>query len=130
MATESPDAGSAPDTIERGHEPRDVSVPWIAAVAAGLVLLAFVVQLALWLQMHGMWRARQHALPPASPLASALPAAPPEPRLQTAPELDLRDLRRQENAQLGGYGWVDRQHGVIHIPIDRAMALVASEARR
>ena len=128
MATESSD--TAPETVEHGHESRDVSVAWIAGMAAGLVLLAFVVQLALWVQMHGMWTAREHALPPASPLASALPAAPPEPRLQTAPELDLRDLRRREDAQLAGYGWVDREHGVIHIPIDRAMALVASEAHR
>jgi hypothetical protein len=33
-----------------------------------------------------------------------------------------RDLKR-----LSTYGWVDRSRGVVHIPIDRAMQLVARE---
>jgi len=41
----------------------------------------------------------------------------------------LRDLRAQEAAQLNSYGWVDQQKGVVHIPIDRAMELMAKEAR-
>lgn len=41
----------------------------------------------------------------------------------------LRELRAQEAAQLNSYGWVDQQKGVAHIPIDRAMELMAKEAR-
>ena len=60
-----------------------------------------------------------------------LPAAvepsslPPEPRLQSSPTADLRAMRGREAKELNGYGWVDRPAGVIHIPIDRAMRLVA-----
>jgi hypothetical protein len=38
-------------------------------------------------------------------------------------------LRAEQEAKLAGYGWVDRDRGVVHIPIDRAMQLVAGQAR-
>ena len=47
----------------------------------------------------------------------------PAPRLQTDPHADLAQLRAREQAQLDGYGWVDRGAGTVHIPIDRAMEL-------
>jgi hypothetical protein len=48
---------------------------------------------------------------------------PPEPRLQTEPREDLRNLRESEERTLTTYGWVDRNAGVVRIPIDRAMTL-------
>ena len=48
---------------------------------------------------------------------------PPEPRLQTNPRQDLADLRRREDAILSTYGWVDKNAGVVRIPIDEAMKL-------
>jgi hypothetical protein len=130
MDTDEPTAGMASDTVERGHESADVDVRRIALVAAGLVAIAVVVHVALWFQMRGLWSARERALPPPVPVASARPEAPPEPRLQTSPEEDLRALRREEDEQLGSYGWVDRQAGIIRVPIDLAMELVAKENAR
>jgi len=118
------------ETVARGHEGRDVSVRIILLLGAGLVTLAAVVQVVLFFQMGGLWRARQKELPPPVPVAQALPSAPPEPRLQIAPSLDLKALRAAEDAQLHGYGWVDRKGGVVHIPIERAMDLVTKEAAR
>jgi hypothetical protein len=34
-------------------------------------------------------------------------------------------LRREEDRRLKSYGWVDKQVGVVHIPIDEAMRLLA-----
>jgi len=48
---------------------------------------------------------------------------PPEPRLQTTPREDLRELRAREEEILGSYGWVDKTTGVVRIPIDEAMKL-------
>ena len=48
---------------------------------------------------------------------------PPEPRLQTNPRADLRDLRAHEDLVLGTYGWVDKPAGVVRIPIDEAMKI-------
>jgi hypothetical protein len=48
---------------------------------------------------------------------------PPLPRLQTHPLRDLRAVRDVEDSHLNHYGWIDRQHGIAQIPIDRAMVL-------
>jgi hypothetical protein len=48
---------------------------------------------------------------------------PPEPRLQTNPRADLKDLRDSEERVLESYSWVDRNGGVVRIPIDEAMKL-------
>jgi hypothetical protein len=52
---------------------------------------------------------------------------PPEPRLQKAPVLDLREFRAGEDAVLHTYGWVDPEKGVVRIPVERAMEIVAKE---
>jgi hypothetical protein len=134
MGTESGEGretvGMATTTVERGHERDDASVRAIFWVGAGLVALAALIQVVLYFHMAGLWRLRQRAFPPPSPVAGVLPSEPPAPRLETAPALDLRTLRAAENAQLHDYGWVDRGAGVVHIPIERAMDLVAREAER
>jgi hypothetical protein len=130
MGTDEPTVDTATDTVKRGHERADVDVRRIALAGAGLVAIAVLVHVALWFQMRGLWSARERALPPPVPVARALPQAPPEPRLQTSPEEDLRALRREEDERLEHYGWIDRQAGVIHVPIERAMELIAEEKAR
>ena len=50
---------------------------------------------------------------------------PPGPRLQVRPELDLEEFRAQEDSLLESYAWVDKEQGVVRIPISQAMRLVA-----
>jgi hypothetical protein len=38
--------------------------------------------------------------------------------------------RAEATARLKGYGWVDKQAGVIHLPIERAMDLVVAESAK
>ena len=49
----------------------------------------------------------------------------PLPRLETNEGDQLNDQRTHEEEILNTYGWVDQQAGVAHIPITRAMALIA-----
>ena len=42
----------------------------------------------------------------------------------------LIELRAAEQEELQSYGWVNRTDGVVRIPIDRAMQLLAEEAQR
>lgn len=55
---------------------------------------------------------------------------PPEPRLQgipghqNFPPEDIREFRAKEKAELNSYGWIDRQMGIVHIPIEEAKKLV------
>jgi hypothetical protein len=50
---------------------------------------------------------------------------PPEPRLQANPTQDLEGFRAWEESQLHDYHWVDRGRGVVSIPIDEAIRMVA-----
>ena len=49
-------------------------------------------------------------------------------RLQTAPPQDLARLRREKQARLSSYGRVDEGH--LHIPIERAMRILAEGRER
>ncbi len=51
--------------------------------------------------------------------------APPGPRLQTDPESDLALYRADETRRLDTYYWIDRQKGIVHIPIEQAMKNLA-----
>jgi hypothetical protein len=49
----------------------------------------------------------------------------PQPRLQSDERLEINDVRLQEENTLHSYGWVNQPAGVVRIPIDRAMQLLA-----
>ncbi|MEW6127322.1 MAG: hypothetical protein AB1757_09800 [Acidobacteriota bacterium] len=44
----------------------------------------------------------------------------PEPRLQTTPVPDLTDFREKESQRLEGYNWVNKEQGIVSIPIEEA----------
>ncbi|MEP6810905.1 MAG: hypothetical protein ABI992_11735, partial [Chthoniobacterales bacterium] len=46
------------------------------------------------------------------------------PQLQANPAVDLARMQFADDEALHHYGWVDKQHGVLRIPIDRAMDLI------
>lgn len=49
---------------------------------------------------------------------------PPSPRLEIHTVGHWNAFREAEKARLETYGWMDRQSGAVHIPIDRAMELI------
>jgi hypothetical protein len=49
----------------------------------------------------------------------------PQPRLEGDERREINDFREQEEQTLNSYGWVDQKAGVVRIPIDRAMQLMA-----
>jgi hypothetical protein len=48
----------------------------------------------------------------------------PPPYLQTREPLGLERFRAGEDAILNNYGWVDKNNGVVRIPIERAKELL------
>jgi hypothetical protein len=48
---------------------------------------------------------------------------PPAPRLQQFPANEFYQFRISEQSLLDRYGWMNREAGVVHIPIDEAMRL-------
>jgi hypothetical protein len=118
------------DNANPGYETTDVSprAPWF--VAAGLVAGVAIVFVVITWMIHSMHRRdaasrEQTGNDRVTAAVSATRPRFPEPRLQVAPEVDLAALRARDDAALNTYGWVDRKAGVVRIPIERAMDLVA-----
>ncbi len=106
------------------HEESDVNIRGILGFAVGLIVVAVVIHLLIYV-LFGYFDSREgRKVTVEYPLAAGQgDRLPPEPRLQTNPRQDLLDLRAREDEVLGSYGWVDRNAGVVRIPIDAAMKL-------
>jgi len=66
---------------------------------------------------------------PTSTLAKLRPERPPAPRLQQSPAFDMRSLRAVQLQRLTTADWIDKQAGVVQMPIERAMELMAKTAQ-
>jgi hypothetical protein len=106
-----------------GHETRDISVGVVAWTSIGLVVLAMV----MYVTVGGLFNLFKSQHPSASaPSRITTPGMlPPQPRLQTNPTGDLQQIREVDDAKLHSYGWIAKNAGVVRIPIDRAMDLLA-----
>lgn len=51
----------------------------------------------------------------------------PAPQLEINERTELNDIRLREENILSTYGWVDQNAGTVHVPIDRAMDLLAQQ---
>ncbi|HEY1296352.1 MAG TPA: hypothetical protein VGJ60_25010, partial [Chloroflexota bacterium] len=60
-------------------------------------------------------------------LTAAPQPTPPRPALEAEPGQSLQPYLAAEQQKLSSYRWVDRQSGVVAIPITRAMDLVAQQ---
>ncbi len=70
----------------------------------------------------------QTSQPGARPSAFATPVdLPPEPRLQVDEAADLAAMHRAEDSALTSYGWVNKDSGLVRVPVARAMELLVKE---
>jgi hypothetical protein len=51
----------------------------------------------------------------------------PKPSLQTDDVADMAIVRQSTNERLNSYGYIDKQGGIVHIPIDQAMDILAKQ---
>lgn len=104
-----------------GYETRDVTIRPMVWAALGLALLILTGMLASWVAFKYFVRVQKLG-PNASPFENTR-ELPPAPRLQVAPAEALKAYQAEENAKLTSYGWVEKNAGVVRIPIERAMQL-------
>jgi hypothetical protein len=119
------------------YERQDVSARgifyFIAGLLAATLLISFLLS-GLYKILDKRFETRQ---PPVNPLAANVPkdtrqvppqypeTAFPDPRLETDERTQLNSIRIAEEQKLNSYGWVDEKAGTMHIPIERAMELLA-----
>jgi len=118
------------------HEKRDVNARLVYGFLIALAIAGVFIELVLW----GMFNYFRAGYQPEEPQPNAMmsstrnlppqanpSAAFPEPKLQPDPVADLNKFRGQEEQLLNSYGWVDQRAGVVRIPIERAMQIMAEK---
>lgn len=126
---------------ETHREESDVPVKplWWALIL--FVVFGAITHLALWGFYRGMFNAEQRRwdppqtalprpenadVPQNQPLLQPFPALPANPTENT-PVTDMIAMRKAEEKVLKHYGWVDKQRGIVHIPIEQAKDLYAAQ---
>jgi hypothetical protein len=108
------------------HEHTDADTRAITRFGIALAFAVIIVQVFLWWMFDHLSSREAKLSPPVPALITAqAPTEPPAPRLQGDPQLDMRKLREAEDAVLNHYGWVDPDRGIVRIPIERAIDLIA-----
>ncbi|HEX5433771.1 MAG TPA: hypothetical protein VFY05_06005 [Candidatus Angelobacter sp.] len=118
-----------------GFEREDLSPRLIISFLIGLAIFGFF----LYFAMRGLLAVADHYTEQhqtaKSPMVATSPETRsvtpsdvekfPEPRLETYEPTEIFGFRAEEEKQLNSYGWVDQKTGAVHIPIERAMDLIA-----
>jgi hypothetical protein len=126
---------------DMGFEQEDLSPQGVFYFMGGLAVMGVVIYFIL----AGMYRFLDHYdrthQPPANPMAATTGVDPqtmtypqiqsqvqktfPKPVLEYSEQTQFVEDLMKQNKVLGSYDWVDQKNGVVRIPIDRAMDLVA-----
>ncbi|HVB08548.1 MAG TPA: hypothetical protein VNF00_06330 [Candidatus Acidoferrales bacterium] len=113
---------------ERGavrHEKRDANLRAIAIF--GGVLFLTIAGVLIGMRFLFFHFAKEQSLGTReTPFANAR-VLPPEPRLQPNPRRDLENYMAAQKHEFTTYGWVDRQNGVVRIPVKRAMRILLKQ---
>ena len=106
------------------HEANRVQFREILGFTLALIALAGVIHLVLAFVMQRFSK-EEAKLQTQRPPLFALDVDVPAPHLQGNPAADLARLKTQSLDRLNTYGWVNREAGIAHIPIERAMDILA-----
>ena len=113
-------------TAEAGHELSDLSAKNVALfgiILAVIIVAAVLVTAALFRHFYTVETTSQVAPSPLSYSREPTPG----PKLTVNPGQDLQTMRAAEDAALNNYEWVDREKGIVRIPVDRAIEILAQK---
>ena len=124
-----------PLTNHDGYEREDLGVRGVFYFLVGLVVFTIII----YVIVFGMYRfldtyekSHQAAMSPmVSPPADVRAVTSeetqtfPQPRLQENERAQLRQVIEDQDRKLATYNWVEKNKGVVQIPIERAMDLIA-----
>lgn len=109
------------------YESADASAKWLGAIGAAIVVAAIILPFLLW----GLYGHLEQTAAKGAPIPEAESRKrfdqPNAPRLEPQPVENYQKFRQTENEKLNGYGWIDEQKGIVHIPIEQAMKVLANK---
>ncbi len=122
-----------PETM---YDRSDLSARGIVGFLIGLALTIFFIQVVMWGFLRYFTRGQVSPPPPSAAIVTpenqtgkvGEPTTRfPAPQLQPDPVADLNKFSIALEEQLDTYGWVDQKAGIVHIPIERAIDIVAQQ---
>ncbi len=105
------------DTHVTRTEPEGVAARPVLYVAIGFLMFVGVCLAGIFYYYSDVVGARK----------APKPGPFPAPQLQRTPLADLEKVQKSQEEQLNGYAWVDKDRGIVRVPIERAMQIVASK---
>ena len=103
-----------------GHETTDVNV-WAIGKFGITLTVMMLLSIGLLIGLFQYFQSREDRSNKAvDPVATF-----PSPQLVPNEPKRLNEVRAEEEKVLDGYGWVDRQKGVVRIPVDQAIEVLA-----
>ncbi len=106
------------------YEVRDADVRAVALFGLAVLLTLLLVYGLLRLLLAGWLNQPLTAGPQ---VALVTPVAAPGPGLVAAPSQALDAYLQEQARRLGSYGWVDREAGIVHVPITQAMEMLVEQ---
>ncbi len=106
-----------PERANRADRIKLRAVLWGAVIVAAAIVVAGVSAWVAFVTLRP-----GHVFGP-NEASGPLPAVP---RLESAPQIDRVAYFAEKDKRLHGYGWVDRDAGIAHIPVEQAMRMLAA----
>jgi len=108
------------------------AIRWFSVIGTGAAaILVFTIATFVVYRYLGL---REKALQPEGPDPIPMLLGQPEIGIVDQVPFDvtrsLQGYKRESVEQLSSWGWMDRQKGTIHMPIDRAMELVVQDQQK
>jgi hypothetical protein len=137
------------NTSHGSYERRDIGISTVVYFLVGLTVFVFISYVVSKGVFYELDRRSQEQQTPVSPLVTNAPTDTrhlpseyktdakstdyekylqknfPAPQLETDERTQLNNVRLNEEQILSTYGYVDQQAGIVRIPIERAMDLIA-----
>ena len=122
---------SAPTPSPLNHETTDVNLTGITRLAIVSLLIIVAILGFVYLFEKGLGRVLSDTTmqPAMADWKLTDTRAPKVPLLITDEPGLLRKLRKEENEKLHSYSWVDKGTGLVQVPIDKALEMVANNPK-
>lgn len=121
---------SVPEDEPKRHddshfEHSDINARGTFLVGVGVLVGTLLVTGLLYFYFAYLAHRKAVLSPPPLPAAERQNLLPPQPRLQPSPSNDLSAIRASEQWQMSHYFWIDKSKGIVAIPVERAIDILA-----
>jgi hypothetical protein len=108
-----------------GHEANTLRERGLVIFAAALAGVTALVLLVLAPVMNGFSSEEKSLEALAVPRFAGDSAQFPSPKIEADPTAELTKMKKEDLGRLAEYGWIDRAAGIAHIPVERAIEILA-----